>query len=84
MKDLKPITVPDSGTDDLGDVFSARFSTVTSTASPAGDGHDLWVQTSVKMREGTRRAVKLYALQHGMKMQEIIDLALRDYLGGSR
>lgn len=82
MKDLKPISAPETGTRDLGAVFSAGSPSVAPSPSPAGTGSDLWVQTSIKMREGTRRAVKLYALEHGMKMQEIIDLALRDYLGG--
>lgn len=81
MKDLKPISAPETGRD-LGAVFSAGSPSVAPSPSPAGTGSGLWVQTSIKMREGTRRAVKLYALEHGMKMQEVIDLALRDYLEG--
>ncbi|WP_295909701.1 hypothetical protein [uncultured Bifidobacterium sp.] len=82
MKNLKPISAPETGTRDLGAVFSAGSPSVAPSPSPAGTGAGLWVQTSIKMRDGTRRSVKLYALEHGMKMQEVIDLALHDYLGG--
>lgn len=82
MKNLKPISAPETGTRDLGAVFSAGSPSVVPAPSPAGTGAGLWVQTSIKMRDGTRRSVKLYALEHGMKMQEVIDLALHDYLGG--
>ena len=82
MKNLKPISAPETGTRDLGAVFSAGSPSVVPSPSPAGTGAGLWVQTSIKMRAGTRRSVKLYALEHGMKMQEVIDLALHDYLGG--
>lgn len=82
MKNLKPISAPETGTRDLGAVFSAGSPSVVPSPSSAGTGAGLWVQTSIKMRDGTRRSVKLYALEHGMKMQEVIDLALHDYLGG--
>ena len=42
-----------------------------------------WVQTSIKMRKGTPRAVKLHALEHGTHMQKVIDIALRNYLNSN-
>lgn len=39
------------------------------------------VMTSVRLRVKTRNAAKLYAVEHGMKMQEVLDEALKQYLG---
>lgn len=80
MKDLKSIAMPNAD-QVLGTVFSAHSPVVAPSRAPAESKlTGIWVQTSIKMQDTTRKAVKLYALEHCVKMQEIIDLALRDYL----
>ena len=37
---------------------------------------DLWETTSLKMRRSTRRAVKIYAAEHDMTMQSVLEEAL--------
>lgn len=39
-----------------------------------------WVKTSVNMRPDMRIRVKIYAVEHGMKIQDVVDAALSDYL----
>ncbi|MBW3090011.1 macrolide ABC transporter ATP-binding protein [Bifidobacterium miconisargentati] len=39
------------------------------------------MMTSIRLRAKTRTAAKLYAVEHGMKLQDVIDAALRQYLG---
>lgn len=41
---------------------------------------DTWIQTSMRMRKQTRSEVKLYAITHDMTMQDVIDLAVKEYL----
>ena len=40
-----------------------------------------WVKTSVSLRADTRRRLKRYAATHDMKLQDVIDEALDEYLG---
>ncbi|PJM75071.1 chromosome partitioning protein ParA [Bifidobacterium simiarum] len=37
---------------------------------------DPWETTSLKMRRSTRRAVKIYAAEHDMTMQSVLEEAL--------
>lgn len=46
----------------------------------AADANPL-VMTSIRLHSKTRTAVKVYAASHGMKMQEVIEAALTQYLG---
>ncbi|OXN00281.1 hypothetical protein [Bifidobacterium vansinderenii] len=62
----------------LDNVFAADTAPVRSGSSATGD--DGWTKTSVAMRRSTRRRVKLWALEHDMSMQEVVDLALEEYL----
>ena len=39
------------------------------------------VMTSIRLHARTRTAAKVYAAEHGMKLQEVIENALRDYIG---
>lgn len=41
---------------------------------------DLWEVTSVKMRRSTKRAVKLYAVEHDRTMQSVLEEALQCFL----
>ena len=67
----------------MGEAFSAEPDP-SPTARPAAEPETgLWVQTRIKMRKGTRHAVKLHAAEHGMHMQEVIDIALRNYLNSN-
>lgn len=45
---------------------------------------DEWMKTSVSLRRDTRRRAKQYAIDHDMKLQEVVDAALRAYMDGSR
>lgn len=40
-----------------------------------------WVKTSVSLRADTRMRLKRYAAAHDMKLQDVIDEALDEYLG---
>ncbi|RSX51255.1 hypothetical protein [Bifidobacterium callimiconis] len=62
----------------LDGVFAADAVPARSAVSAASD--DGWTKTSVAMRRSTRRRVKLWALEHDMSMQEVVDLALEEYL----
>lgn len=53
----------------IGDVFRAEPS-------------EEWVKTSVSLRRDTRRLAKTYAVEHDMKLQELIDRALTAYMEG--
>lgn len=46
----------------------------------AGVNNDSWEVTSVKMRRSTKRAVKLYAVEHGRTMQSVLEEALQRFL----
>lgn len=39
------------------------------------------VMTSIRLHVKTRTAAKIYAAEHGMKLQEVIENALKDYIG---
>lgn len=67
---------PASGSS-LDVVFAAGGQSRASSVSDEG-----WAKTSVAMRRATRRRVKLFALEHDMSMQEVVDLALMEYLSG--
>lgn len=43
---------------------------------------DEWVKTSVSLRRDTRRLAKTFAVEHDMKLQELIDRALTTYMEG--
>ncbi|WP_190973725.1 hypothetical protein [Bifidobacterium tissieri] len=49
-------------------------------AKQTRDKDDQWETTSLKLRRSTRRAVKIYAVKHGMTMQSVIDEALLQFL----
>lgn len=40
------------------------------------DKDDPWETTSLKMRRSTRKAVKIYAAEHDMTMQSVLEEAL--------
>ena len=40
-----------------------------------------WVKTSVSLRVSTKRRLKLFAAEHDLRIQEVIDEALETYLG---
>lgn len=46
----------------------------------AADANPL-VMTSIRLHAKTRIAAKVYAAEHGMKMQEVIEAALDRYIG---
>lgn len=49
---------------------------------PAQDPDDNpLVMTSIRLRVNTRNALKMYAIEHNMKMQEVIEAALKQYIG---
>jgi predicted transcriptional regulator len=41
---------------------------------------DAWEVTSVKMKQSTKRAVKVYAAEHGKTMQSVLEQALIEFL----
>lgn len=85
MKDLNftPVSVHNTDAQALGEAFSAG-DVPSPTARPSAEPETgPWMQTSIKMRKGTRRAVKLHDLEHGIHMQEVIDIALRNYLNSN-
>ena len=41
---------------------------------------DPWEVTSMKLKRSTRRAVKIYAAEHGKTMQSVLEEALRRLL----
>ncbi|WP_255201920.1 hypothetical protein [Bifidobacterium pseudolongum] len=45
------------------------------------DRGERWVKTSVSLRADTRMRLKRYAAAHDMKLQDVIDEALDEYLG---
>lgn len=45
------------------------------------DCGERWVKTSVSLRADTRMRLKRYAAAHDMKLQDVIDEALDEYLG---
>lgn len=49
-------------------------------ADPETDDNPL-VMTSIRLHAKTRTAAKVYAAEHGMKMQSVIENALRNYIG---
>ena len=53
---------------------------VVSNVARAGADDDLWEVTSVKMRRSTKRAVKLYAVEHDKTMQSVLEEALQRLL----
>lgn len=42
---------------------------------------DPLVMTSIRLHARTRTAAKVYAAEHDMKLQEVIENALREYIG---
>ncbi|KAA8815080.1 hypothetical protein EMB92_11340 [Bifidobacterium callitrichos] len=48
--------------------------------APTDDENPL-VMTSIRLHAKTRAAAKVYAIEHGMKMQEVIENALSKYIG---
>lgn len=51
-----------------------------SNVGRAGVDDDPWEVTSVKMRRNTKRAVKLYAVEHDKTMQSVLEEALQRLL----
>ncbi|MBT1173896.1 hypothetical protein JS528_11265 [Bifidobacterium sp. MA2] len=47
----------------------------------AADDVNPLVMTSIRLHARTRIAAKVYAAEHGMKMQEVIEAALEQYIG---
>lgn len=45
---------------------------------------DQWEVTSVKMRRSTKRAVKIYAAEHDITMQSVLEEALLRLLAGEK
>lgn len=43
-------------------------------------GENPWLKTSVSLRTDTRNRVKLYAAGNGLKIQEVVETALTEYL----
>lgn len=58
---------------DISDVFR-KDPGITDDENPL-------VMTSIRLHAKTRIAAKMYAASHGMKMQEVIEAALTQYLG---
>ena len=50
------------------------------TKKPESSG-EKWVKTSVSLRVSTKRRLKLFAAEHDLRIQEVIDEALETYLG---
>ena len=50
------------------------------TKKPESSGEE-WVKTSVSLRVSTKRRLKLFAAEHDLRIQEVIDEALETYLG---
>ncbi|WP_340479546.1 hypothetical protein [Bifidobacterium longum] len=44
------------------------------------EGEEPWVKTSVSMRPETRRRLKTYAAEHDLRIQEVVEEALGQYL----
>lgn len=49
----------------------------TSNAAKTGVDDDPWEVTSVKIRRSTKRAVKVYAVEHDRTMQSVLEEALQ-------
>ncbi len=39
-----------------------------------------YIVTSLRLKESTRREAKVYAAEHDMTLQEVVDAALRNFL----
>lgn len=59
---------------DIGDVFRE---------DPAPrEAEDSWMMTSMRLHSSVRNRVKVFAFSNGLRMQDVIDEALRAYLDG--
>ncbi|OZG60732.1 MULTISPECIES: hypothetical protein [Bifidobacterium] len=53
---------------------------ITADVMRADAGDDEWVKTSVSMRRGMKRRLKVWAADRNERLQDVIDAALEAYL----
>ena len=66
----------DTGTPEL---VETKIPKNRNTRKPESSGEE-WVKTSVSLRTSTRRRLKLFAVEHDTRIQQVIEDALDAYL----
>ena len=66
----------DTGTPEL---VETKIPKNRNTRKPESSGEE-WVKTSVSLRTSTRRRLKLFAIEHDTRIQQVIEDALDAYL----
>lgn len=66
----------DTGTPEL---VETKIPKNRNTRKPESSGEE-WVKTSVSLRVSTRRRLKLFAVEHDTRIQQVIEDALDAYL----